>query len=282
MTRPIRVKTISGLSVLLVLLGTSVLSGCETSLEPFDEDSGQFSIQGYMTLTGQENLIRIKDLRTSPLNTSPQPLKSTVTLVNLATGQTVALSDSVIEFNGVYTHNFRVLRPLQSGVTYRLTVERSNGQSSHAIATMPTVEGTEFSPSGTISCNEAFNLYIPSLPQDSVDRFIQASGGVFWDGQMRWAKLNDFETGRYTVATPSTIVARVVPDSLLPEGEGGLSPAERYCSELGIDSLSVAYTHYGPDWPVDSIRTDPIESSVKNGLGLLVGIRRDTIVRRVQ
>jgi hypothetical protein len=41
--------------------------------------------------------------------------------------------------------------------------------------------------------------------------------------------------------------------------------------------MRVAYTHFGPDWPADSIVANPLGSNVEGGLGIFGGLHRDTL-----
>jgi hypothetical protein len=260
--------------LLAVLVGGLFLVGCDNSLQPFKEGSGQFSVYGYLSLSGGSHLIRVRDLNTPPSQGARQPLEAEVTLTNLATGQTEVLSDSIIEFDGIYTHNFRTERPLQPGAKYRLTVERPNGRSTRATATMPEVEGLELTPTDSVGCLETLALRLPGLPEDP-GRFVRASAAVSLRDTFRWRKLTEYQVGRTTRVQPVTMVERVVPDSLLPGCQ------QDYCRRLDVDSIKVAFTHFGPDWPADDVRMDPTTSTVQNGLGVLVGIHRDTLARAV-
>ena len=185
------------------------------------------------------------------------------------------LSDSIIEFDGVYTHNFQSRQSLQPGTDYRLTVECPGGRSTQATATMSETDGLALIPKDSIGCLSKLSLRLPGLPANNPEQFVRASAAVNWRDTLRWRDLNRFQLGRPSRIGPMSLIERAVPDSLLPRCR------QDYCSGLDIDSIEVAFTHFGLDWPADSVRGDPTASTVQNGLGVFVGIHHDTLAREI-
>ncbi len=249
-----------------------LLGGCDTTLTPFAEDTGLYSVYGFLSFSGP-NFIRVKDLNTPPTGDSTRTLDATVRLENLRTGRTETLVDSVVAFDGTYTHNFRMTQPVVPGATYRLTLARADGQRAEATATMPrqTEVAVEPPAADTLACDGEVLLQFQNIRAESP---LALSVGLNWSGGRRWVEFGRID--RSTGFIPWRLVEEVVPGYALRE----LSEKE-YCTVLDGPELRIAYTHYGPDWPADSVLADPTASTVKNGLGVFGGFRRDTLRRYV-
>lgn len=265
------IKRVSWFFVALIGIGT-LLSGCDNTLDPFAEDTGLYSIYGYLSFSGS-NFIRVKDLNTPPTSDSTRSLDATVRLENLETGTTETLIDSVVVFDGVYTHNFRMKQPVVRGATYRLTVERADGRRTRATATMP--RGTldvEPSPSDTVDCSGEVLLHLRNARKLST---VTLSVAVSWEDSIHWADQGTVDQA--TGFVPWRIVQQALPNHVL----NTIDDREAYCTLLDEHEFRIAYTHYGPDWPADSVLTDPTASRIENGLGVFGGFRRDTLSRFV-
>lgn len=258
--------------------GLLLLTGCDASLTAFERDTGLYSVHGYLTLSQNQHFLRIKDLKSPVTPDSTRMLDATVTLTNVSTGQRETLTDSIVVLDQVFTHNFRTDQDIQPGATYRLTVERPSGGATQATATMPRNTEVEIMPpSGTVECTEGITLYFRGIRGESR---VQVSGGVVWDGSVRWTR-NDLEVpGEDSVSTtggyrPSKIVREVVPEAVW----SSIQEPGDYCRVLDERIVKVAYTHFGPGWPADSVLGNPAQSTVENGLGVFTGLRRDTVTR---
>jgi hypothetical protein len=254
----------------LLLTGLLLLGGCDTTVDPFAEETGVASVYGVLTLSEGPSFVRVKNLNAPLIGDSTRPLDATVTLTNRETGATETLSDSVVAFDGVYTHNFRVDRPLQEATPYRISVEHADGRV-QATATMPASTRVDVRPEGPVACTGQVRIAFENVPDP---RLVRAEVGVPWRNDVHWVALETTQTGRVPLGrvTPSAALRRVVPESVLLS----VGRPEEYCSLL-FGPLRIAYTHFGPDWPADSVVADPFASPVENGLGVFGGIHRDTI-----
>lgn len=248
----------------------SVLVGCDTSLQAFDEDTGLYSISGVLTLSKHPHYVRINDLNDPASLDSARSLDATVTLENVTEGTSKTLTDSVVTFDGTHTHNFRIDQDIQPEATYRLTVERSDGATSRAVATMPPVTDIDINADEPIKCLNGANIEFNNVPDP---RLVEMSVGVPWNEGSRWVHDD--------VATETGFVVWRVLDETLPSTITSSVARNRYCRQLQEDYFYVAYTHYGPSWPTDSVRTSPVASTVENGLGLFGGLHRDTLTVRI-
>ncbi|HET6569488.1 MAG TPA: hypothetical protein VFG50_16080, partial [Rhodothermales bacterium] len=119
-----------------LLAATLVTSSCETGFEPFDESDYYFSIFGYLDSRADTQFVRVTPLRDS-LEASPAPFDGVVTLQDLSTGATTTWQDSVFIIQGRVAHLFWSAQPIESGQTYRFSVERSDGAASTATVALP-------------------------------------------------------------------------------------------------------------------------------------------------
>jgi hypothetical protein len=246
--------------------------GCDNTFDPFNEDSREFSINGTITLSEDRDFIRIKDLK-NPLNQdSTRVLDATVTLTNERTGDTLPLRDSVVVFDGVFTHNFWTDRPIQPGAKYQLVVERPDGRASWVSATMPKRTILNVDPAkDSVGCANGIVLNFENVPRA---RLLEISVGVKWNEEWRWVDEDIPTTFGFL---PASIVESAVPDFVLEEFED----EEFFCTVLDDDTIQVAFTHFGPDWPADSVIADPTASNVENGLGIFGGLERDTLSKTI-
>lgn len=259
--------------LIAVIGGGVLLDGCDSTLEPFAEDAGLYSIYGFLSASGS-NFIRVRDLNTPPTSDSARTLDATVRLENLRTRRTETLVDSVVVFDGTFTHNFRMGQPVVPGATYRLTVERADGQRAEATATMPRLTDVDVEPSAadTVKCEEGWLLDFQNVRAESP---LALSVGLKWSGERRWVDFGRIDRSGGLV--PWRVVEEAVPGYVLQVFE----KKKNYCTVLDEREFRIAYTHYGPDWPADSVLADPTASTVKNGLGVFGGFRRDTLRRYV-
>ena len=122
-----------GLLCLMIYFAT----GCENTFDPFNEDEGYYSIFGDLDLHADTNFVRVRDLNT-PLNedTTAQ-IDATVTLTNLDTGTSEVLTDSLITFEGVSTHNFYTGTEIKEANEYKIQVDGPDGKSVSMNAVTP-------------------------------------------------------------------------------------------------------------------------------------------------
>jgi hypothetical protein len=288
--------------IVVALIGLLLSVGCDTTLEPFDDETGTFSIRGYLSISGDTHFFRVKDLSNPLVDDSARTLDVTVTMENLTAGTSTTLEDSVVVFEGVYTHNYRYDRAVQPEATYRITVEHADGRTAQSTATMPPITEVDPDSVGTttqmnaklldgpapltdlavrndtvdvIPCNGTVVYNFPNVPERRLLRFLVE---VDWRQGRQWVEIDNPTVGPDGTPVngfrPSAIIASVVPTR-------ELAAVQHACELLKENTMRIAYTHFGPDWPADSIVTDPLGSNVESGLGIFGGLHRDTLYQRV-
>lgn len=257
-----------GFSLLCLLF----VAGCDSTLNPIAEDSGVASIYGVLTLSEQPSLIRVENLNDPLVGDTTRELEAEVTLTNRRTGKTRVLPDSILVFDGVPTQNFQADFDVKEETTYQITVDLPSG-SAKAVATTPESTRVAIRPLGPASCTQSVRT---SFPNVSDEKSVRAELGIPWRGSVHWIDLEVNQPGEVPVTTftPAFAMREVVPQSVL----SSTGPPKEYCSIL-FAPLRIAFTHFGPDWPSDSVAADPFESRVENGLGLFGGIHQDTLLK---
>jgi hypothetical protein len=260
----------SACAVVFALLGLAVTAGCDTSIQPFADETGLYSVYGYLAVAERQHTVRVRKLNDPVADDANSMLDATVTLENLTTGTTETLADSVVTFDGTDTHNFQVRQPIQPENTYRLTVRRSDGRVAQATATTPPVTDVDIElQNAPVGCgeNDAIILYFRNVPRGEL---LRLAIGVRWDGAVRWVE-RDIDVS-YGFKTRDA-VREAIPRSVWRSANGSA------CSLLDDPIMRLAYTHLGPDWPSDSLGADPLTSNVENGLGRFGGLHRDTLTQ---
>lgn len=255
-----------GLALGLTLL--TILAGCDTSLQPFANDTGLYSVYGYLTLSGNVHHIRVRNINRPASADSTRVLDATVTLTNQATGARETLADSIVFFDGIYTHNFRTEQDLKPETSYRILIERSDGRTARATATMPPITDLDVLAREPVDCLEGPTLKFRNV---SPGGKVQISIGVPWDDGFQWVH-------RDVPAQTGFVAWRVVREVLPPDVLRSVDhDSTKFCTFLEEDHFRLAYTHFGPDWPSDSVLTTPVASNIENGLGLFGGVHQDTV-----
>ena len=121
----------------LICLIMFLAGGCENTFEPFNEDEGFYSIYGNLNLYADTNFVRVKNLNIPLYEDSTRQFDATVTLKNLNTGTSLTMTDSLIEFEGVLTHNFYTDADIAENSEYQVAVEGPDGKSARISTTTP-------------------------------------------------------------------------------------------------------------------------------------------------
>lgn len=99
-----------------------LIAGCHDAPRPFAEDTGLYSIYGYLTLSDERHHVRIKNLNHLVLDDSPEVRDATVIRTDVQTGATETLPGAIVIFDGLRTHNFRAEMDLPLEETYEVSV----------------------------------------------------------------------------------------------------------------------------------------------------------------
>ena len=266
-------------AALLLILGVGVPGlGCDPSVQAFrPSDDHHYSIYGVLNPAQDTQWVRVEPLPTETSGGAPHDLGATVTLKNLATGQTWALRDSLMEvFQGEVQHNFWTTASIAPGTPYRLVVSNSDGDTTQATTTTPhtrptfRVVGKIRLPCGEDSTDNLLELRIGNAEELAGlrVRYFQTIVGIH--------RTYDFEA--YDEVTREGDEAyRAFVDYRADLRTTNQTP-QREC--IADSAHALAYAG-GPDWP-DWARFNPATlsevarpdtfSNVEGGLGMFSGV----------
>ncbi|PSQ86449.1 MAG: hypothetical protein BRD43_07410 [Bacteroidetes bacterium QS_4_64_154] len=116
-------------------------AGCDTSVQAFDPSTQRhYSVFGVVNPAQDTQWVRVEPLPEPTSSGARREIDATVTLENLSTGQEWTLRDSLMEvFRDEFQHNFWTTAPITPGTSYRLVVSNTDGDSTWATTTTPSV-----------------------------------------------------------------------------------------------------------------------------------------------
>lgn len=235
------------LSLLATLIVGMILAGCDDMLSIFDDRRGLYSIYGALDMDEEVNYIRVKDLSEPLEENAGRDLQVEVTLENLDRQETEMLEDSVIVFEGAYTHNFRTRMAIRSGERYRLMVEGPEGVSTEANMRAPHRTEPRMEPVAP-TCTTNVELVFDNVPDPSnlsVSVGFRLQNTLF---QYRYSPEEGENPDEVTVEfSPKTVI-----NNSLEEG------INVWCHNLSSDSLYVNFTHYSPNF-FENIDADAVD-----------------------
>lgn len=233
-----------------------LVSQCDATLEPLDQSNGSFSVHGTVDMDNDIHFFRVNDLKATLQQETEAAIDARVTLENLSTGSTVVLPDSMVDFEGVFTHNF-FTEEIEYGNTYELTVERvSGGGSIRGIWTTPRRAIVEIDglPAERTGCNDPITLrYAPVSEISEID--------------LRIFRLGDPEIKSFRppfVKNDDESVSAVFTMYDISKAIYGVYTVDCRNFEAG-GQLLFKLAHYGPDYFEDNI-TGGISDRIKVGV----------------
>ncbi len=271
---------------LLFAISQVVLPGCDNTLEPLDENKGQYSIYGGLNVAKDVNYIRVKNLNVPVGQDSADNFEGIVTLENLNTGATETLENRTVYFDSVATHNFRATMDITTNTKYRVSVEGPNGNTVTKDAQTPAktqysistnLDTTVFVPKIDDFCIADYTVtFSPVLPGEA----IVADIGFEYTGDEIWLEDKLIVAPEGATSTRLVISPQdVIDEALDPDGDPFNPPGKDIC-EKKLTSLvfTVRFQHLGQNF-VDRSTSDTLD--IPFGTGQLVGIYQDMFSFRI-
>lgn len=225
-------------AVILACCVISLLTACDNSLDPVNRQKGLYSLYGSLNVDKDTNYIRIKNLNTPFVKDSTRKIDANVSLRNLDNGASEVMSDSVVKFKGIYTHNFYTTMDIEEATDYELSIRRSDGKSARALATTPEIADVQTGPEGQTCYSEIEMRFQPVAPEDELNLSI----GFDLRGERYWAfpvpeRVED-----------NTLVFRFTPKDILDRVFNPFTGDGVCCFQLSNSKFYVKYTHFGPNY----------------------------------
>lgn len=265
----------------VLLLGVALLTACDNTLEPLNTEKGTYSIYGYLDVRDAVNYIRVKNLNIPLQSDTFSVLDADVTLTDVDRGSSAMLTDTVVVFDGVQTHNFMTRMDIRPETTYRLTVDDRKGTTVSATTTTPGIAETHVQPVGG-DCITPITYTFSNVGEETIlsaqVRFEMSNTDYFINRLFIPERIVGFDgTVSFTVSPAAMIYDAICgqsPECDLPP----VPPAP--CYLLSSDELTLQYIHYGPDY---ELRSGNVSDSlgIPGGAGSLVGLLQDSYTFRI-
>lgn len=238
----IRVMSLSNMMrtvTLFFIIG--VIAGCDTSVDPLDEKKGQYSIYGALNIYEDTNFVRVRDMNNSLTESETRDLNIHVTMENIEMGLSEVLEDSIVYFDGVYTHNFETTLDIAPDTRYIITVEDSVGNTVRDTASTPKIVDTNVDPTGKDCETDIVMSFMP------ISGSIDISLGIYYEGSPEFftrerSSSEGFEQVNIR-RTPADIIIDALGENFADDPEGNIR-----CHDLSSNQVIVRYTVYGPEF----------------------------------
>lgn len=252
----------------LFLISLTLMIGCDTSVDPFNERSGGYSIYGSLNITENNNYIRIRNTNHAINLDSTKNLNLDVTLKNMNNGVTQSLEDSIVKFNDVYTHNYKSTMSIIPDTKYKIILQPPEGGPISSTATTPSITEVNISPKGE-DCQTFISItFEPVKAARYIDIFIGfRDGGEFF--RVPIAGSRSSPGGNQIVAgfTPQGIIDRVL-------NSGSSAGDSVRCYQLDSPEFTVDFLHYGPDF-FENASSDSVRAP--EGIGQFGGLYENAV-----
>jgi hypothetical protein len=238
------------LILLIIFLG---LISCENTIDPLDEETGNFTIYGALNVREQPNYIRVRELNDRFTAEATQDIDARVTLFNEADGSTTVLEDKRVEHLDLYHHNFEYDEGIIPNNQYRVTVERSDGSSLSLAMITPVVSSRSIAPVNQ-KCNLPVTFEMDPLEGGTVVVYFgfplvqgneEVTKNTVWDWGPKYIfEPNGNEQPRKVTFTfsPFNEIREILP----------FEPINALCYRtLTKSNLYLRYQHYGPGFYED-------------------------------
>ncbi len=214
------------------------LCSCDPEFSLFNEhEEGRYSIYGTLNASEVRNYVRVYDTNKVPILSETRELDVHVVLRNNSTSASDLMTDRVLRFEDVYTHNFFSELPIEYDTEYVITLEDPEGY------------------------RDSLSTFIPRKasvsvinPDDDCDRIVISINvfpvffekGEFVDFSMRFT-YNDreFETDQVSSVTrlDTVLVLQYQPNEILGNALG--EELAINCIDDNIGTYIFSFKHYG-------------------------------------
>jgi len=281
-------KIVNLILTLTVLAIAIAVSGCDDrTIDAFEEQQGLYSVYGALEVGSSSNYIRVRKVDT-PLLADSSAFEGTVTFTDLESGFTSELNDSIVEFNGNYTHNFYVDHFIQYNQEYLVQVESPDGQITESIASTPQQSTIEYTPSENLGCATTLDFTFSNVVKPE---FMRMDIGVFYQGVFHQSTLDFVDQIRHKDGTDEMYV-QLSPRNMLVEiftpplpDDTTLDPKTLrptvQCFQLQPRTIFLEIYHFGKEWdgalPSAAANLDIESGDIQNGIGFFGGYSKQSI-----
>ena len=170
-----RVRSRKRQHVVLLIAAVVVASGCSESVDTRLRIDYPYSLYGLINPKLDTHAVRVFEIKSEIMLVRPDPIDARVSTTLLQTGARAAWQDSVIQLSdGDYRHVFWAMFSPTSGETYRLEIQRSDGEITSAETTIPPLVDLEVLEPDTLRPRQALMPVLirgrpPNMPRIDVE-----------------------------------------------------------------------------------------------------------------
>ncbi len=256
------------------------ICGCHDSkINPYEEDTGIYSVYGALNINETRHVIRVRELNQFHNDSSSINLDATVTFHDLENGTSQVLRDSIVQFPANFTHNFILEKELKPRTSYRIRVERSDGEFVSTTFTTPGITEAQILPVGSgYNCSSEFRIDFRNVLPSEIIRW---EIGFEYQEQLHSLEFRQFCGQEYEESLQRLLVTTrpiILLNEIFPSSGDSFNSCQPpwtpivRCKDLDTGTTHLRYLHLGPDWqkvyPI--YPNDPLDiEAIANGLGFL-------------
>lgn len=217
---------------------TIMLMSCETSIEPIIEEGKGYSIYGPLNISESPNYLRVHNNKAILNPEGTLPMDANISFTNLDNGESEILEDQIIEFDGLYTHNFKIDMPIEFDTRYQVYLDDGEGITS-TLTTVTTKESAINVLKDNARCSDDFKLQLSNINVEAgehlgVEIGLEAGNSWLWTNRITSATYDSDENIVTFSFTPYDISVSLF---------GQFDAIE--CSEFSSDIIRFRFTHIG-------------------------------------
>lgn len=278
-----RTRTASIVIAVALWIGAAVtITGCEENVNPFIESTRYFTMFGALDMNADSQFVRVSAVRQDVNFNEADPIDAVMTSYNLTDGSVVEWTDSLFTFDdGSQGHVFYAPLRIEPSHTYRIEIVRSDGATSNAETTVPSLPVAVVDPVRTPISSQGVSQSVRWLGLDDEPfnvqtwyRFLSVQGSPFVDVPVDYPSDNrsdNLDNGWEFIVNQS-VDRQVISDSIS-------SPSDLTFMGMGmgITVLDEQFDPPGGEFDPEVLVQPGVFSNVVDGFGFVGAMGRFTV-----
>ncbi|MCC5941899.1 MAG: hypothetical protein JJU37_10190 [Balneolaceae bacterium] len=224
---------------LMIFTALCFVVACDTTIEPIAESDPVYSMSGPLDLQRSPNYIRVHNVNSLLNPETTRELDVQMVFTNLTTMESELLRDSVVVFDNLYTHNFKIEKPIEFNTRYRIDIEDDRGFRDSLISVTTKESQISVSPD-SVECGERFYVELTNIDLDAGERLdaevaVQVNNNWIWTPRSDFYEYNSSENLLVVGWSPNSIS-----QLLWPPPTPGIQ-----CRDFSAQKVRFRFTHIG-------------------------------------
>lgn len=174
--------------VLLIVIVS--IAGCEQTINPLLPKETEYTVYGPLNIEQTPNHIRVHDTNALLSPEDTRELDVNMTLTNLKTGESELMTDSTVQFEHIFTHNYRADQSIEYDTRYKVFWEDGGGFRDSLI-TQTTKQSVMTTYPDTVFCDQQFNVKLTNIDLEAGER-LDTEVGINVKGRWLWTSKKGF------------------------------------------------------------------------------------------